>query len=823
MKTYDLSYISGIINAKIIGNANFKITYLSNDTRRIIDGFNTLFFALKTNTNDGHKFVLNAYNNGVRCFVVEYMPDKVAEMPEACFLIVSNSLTALQTLAAAHRRLYNIPVIGITGSNGKTIVKEWLYQLLHKNIEITRSPKSYNSQIGVPLSVWNIDNNTKLCIFEAGISMPNEMTALEKIIQPTIGIFTNIGEAHQQYFESLEQKASEKIKLFAHSDIVIFNRDNKIIKEVVTKTNGLKTFTWGEQEDCDVRILSIHKHSNNTTIHLSINNDHHRFEIPFIDDASIENVLHCLTTCVYLKQDINDTIENIQQLKPVEMRLFWKKAIHNSYLINDSYSNDLNSFKIALDYLYQQRQSDKLTVILSDVTESSSGNEAIYEQVVRLLKETRVNKLIAIGKQIAGFKSLFENEGISTSLYPSTEAFIQVLPGLTFSNENILLKGARRFQFERIANILELQTHETTLEINLTAITHNLKAYKNLLKPATKLMVMVKAYGYGSGDAEVAKLLQFNHVDYLTVAYIDEGIALRKAGITLPIMVLNVEESGYNQLEQYNLEPEIFSFHQLNNFYNYCVQNGIIQQGIHIKLDTGMHRLGFLPEEVVLLGKQIQEQNILFVKSAFTHFAASEDATEDDFTNLQADLFIKSCNTLEMKIGYSFIMHCCNTAGIERHPQFHMDMVRLGVGLYEGNKQLSGGETTIPVGSLKATVAQIKHLKEGDTVGYNRRFKATKPTNVATIRIGYADGLRRSMGNNVGEVFINNHRAPIIGSVCMDMCMIDVTNIPVNVGDAAEIFGMHIPVKEVAQKCQTISYEILTGIGQRVKRVYIEE
>ncbi|MDA3616130.1 bifunctional UDP-N-acetylmuramoyl-tripeptide:D-alanyl-D-alanine ligase/alanine racemase [Polluticaenibacter yanchengensis] len=823
MKTYDLSYISGIIHAKAVGNTNFKITYLSNDTRRIIDGLNTLFFALKTNTNDGHKFVLSAYNNGVRCFVVEHLPDKAAEMPEACFLIVENSLTALQILATAHRSSFNIPVIGITGSNGKTIVKEWLYQLLHRRIEITRSPKSYNSQIGVPLSVWNIDSNTRLGIFEAGISMPGEMAALEKMIQPTIGIFTNIGEAHQQHFTSLEQKASEKIKLFAHSDIIIFNRDNEIINKTVSETTGLNTFTWGYQEGCDVRILSIYKHAQNTTVHINIHSDHHRFEIPFIDDASIENVLHCLATCVYLKQEMNETIEGIQQLKPVEMRLFWKKAIHNSYLINDSYSNDLNSFKIALDYLYQQRQSNKLTVILSDVTESSTGNKAIYEQVVRLLKDGRINRLIAIGEQIARFRSLFENEGISTSEYPSTEAFIQALPGLTFNNENILLKGARRFRFERIANILELQTHETTLEINLTAITHNLKAYKNLLKPSTRLMVMVKAYGYGSGDAEVAKLLQFNHVDYLTVAYIDEGIALRKAGITLPIMVLNVEESGYNQLEQYNLEPEIFSFHQLNNFYSYCLQNGITQQGIHIKLDTGMHRLGFLPEETEALGKKIQEQNILFVKSAFTHFAASEDPDEDDFTHLQADLFIKSCNTLEEQIGYSFIKHCCNTAGIERHPQYHMGMVRLGVGLYEGNKKLPGGETTIPVGSLKATVAQIKHLQEGDTVGYNRRFKATKPTNVATIRIGYADGLRRSLGNNVGEVFINNHRAPIIGSVCMDMCMIDITNIPANVGDTAEIFGMHIPVKEVAQKCQTISYEILTGIGQRVKRVYIEE
>ena len=823
------------------GIATNAVKYLSVDSRKIFFPAETLFFAIVTEHRDGHAFISDLYEQGVRSFVVskaisetlkgdnENLPigtplgDR-GQFPEAAFIQVADTLEALQQLSAHHRFQFNIPVIGITGSNGKTIVKEWLNQLLAADYNIVRSPKSYNSQIGVPLSVWQINDANTLGIFEAGISKPGEMDALQKIIQPTIGILTNIGAAHDEGFEDHKQKLEEKLKLFTRVKNLVCCYDDSLIKETVEKL-PFEKFTWGKDENCDVQITSIQKEKHLTIINTTnpqspIPNP--QLTIPFTDDASIENAMHCYCTCKLLGLSNEVIAERMLQLHAVEMRLEWKKAINNSYLINDSYSNDLSSLIIALDYLQQQKQTGKQTVILSDIYQSGIADSMLYFQVADLLSGRKVERVICIGTAITKSKQAFINKGIITETFVTTDDFLKHFESLHFKDEAILLKGARVFGFEKIATLLERQVHQTVLEINLTALTQNLKHYRSLLKPFTKMMVMVKAFGYGSGGAEVAKLLQFNKVDYLAVAYADEGVALRQAGIHLPIMVMNAEPSAFDALYENNLEPELYSFGILQSFLSYCRTQGIGSFPVHIKLDTGMHRLGFEVNEVTKLSAFLSEQNILKVKSVFTHLVASENVASDTFTNHQAVAFTNACNNLEKQLGYTFVRHAANTAAISRHPALQMDMVRLGIGLYGVDS--ANALNLHVVTTLKSTIAQIKNVKAGETVGYNRRGVVTKDSVIATVRIGYADGYRRELGNGIGFMYVNGQPAPVIGNVCMDMTMIDITGLDhVQPGDAIEVFGKNILIQQLAKQCQTIPYEIMTGISQRVKRVYFEE
>ena len=795
------------------------IDHLLTDSRKIILPKSSLFFALKSARRNGQEFIEEVYERRVRCFVVEKGFDYTA-FPEAVFLLVDDVLESLQELAAHHRSEFNYPVIGITGSNGKTIVKEWLNELLEEDYKIIRSPRSYNSQIGVPLSVWEMNQQHTLAIFEAGISTTNEMATLESVIRPSIGILTNIGSAHSEGFRDEQEKLYEKIKLFSEAEYVV--AEYGIIP---VNTLDSKQFTWSfTNAAADIYIATVEKKSAKTG--LIIVYQQHRFDIsiPFSDDASISNAVTCISLMVLLSYDIKTIESKLQLLKSVEMRLQLKTGVNNCFLINDSYSNDISSLSIALDYLKQQSGNAKTTVILSDIFQSGVDDMALYKQVAEALEQRGIDRLVAVGKHINKALYLFQAAVPKVELYSSTENFLRQTTTHHFKDEYILLKGARVFEFERIANKLSQKVHQTVLEINLSALVKNLKIYQQHLLPSTKLMAMVKAYGYGSGSSEVARVLQYHKVDYLAVAYADEGVELRKAGISLPIMVMNADEEAFDAMVENNLEPEIYSFNIYNAFHAYLLRQGIKQHPIHIKINTGMNRLGFEHLDAVVLGKQLVERKTMVVQSAFSHLAASEDGSMDDYTAHQTYLFDGFCKTLKNILGYGFIKHVANSAAIFRHPDYQYNMVRLGIGLYGVDSASLPTVSLENVASLKTTVAQIRTIQAGETVGYNRRGTVDKESRIATIRIGYADGYSRRMGNGVGYVFVRNKKVPVIGNVCMDMTMIDVTDVPdIAEGDTVEVFGKNIRVEEVAKECNTIAYEILTGISQRVKRVYIEE
>ncbi len=741
---------------------------------------------------------------------------------DANFLIVENTLKALQQLAAYHRSQYIYPVIGITGSNGKTIVKEWLYQLLSPDRNIIRSPRSYNSQIGVPLSVWQMNEQYDLAIFEAGISERDEMQALAEIIQPTIGVLTNIGEAHKEGFDNIEQKSKEKFKLFDKAETVICNGDDPVIQQAISNDHLYKIFSWGREDKNDIVIASVNKNQHSTNINYSYKKEESFISIPFTDDASVQNAITCLCVMLYFKIKADVIQHRMQQLHAMEMRLQLVQAVNGSSLINDSYSFDINSFNIALDFLLQQHQYPFKTVILSDLP--SNADEELYKDVASVLELKNIKRVIAIGEKWESKQSLLSKRIQIAEFYKSTNDFLAHFNSNHFKNEAILLKGARVFAFEKIVSALEKKVHQTLMEINLTAMTHNLKQYQMQLQPGTKLMAMVKAFAYGSGSAEIGNLLQFHKVDYLAVAYADEGIELRKANIRLPVLVLNVDEAAFDALIENNLEPEIFSFEILNAFDMHLQKQGLQQYPVHIKIDTGMHRLGFEEEDINALAELLRHNNRLVVKSVFSHLAASEDRNEDAFTQQQVAIFKRCCLNLQQVLGYPFIKHIANSAAIFRHKDIQLDMVRLGIGLYGADSSAQDQLNLQNVCTLKTTIAQLRKVKAGDTIGYNRRGKVDKDSLIATIRIGYADGFSRRLSNGVGQVYIKGKMAPVIGTVCMDMTMIDVTNIDdVQEGEEVEIFGNNITVQQFAKWCNTISYEILTNINQRVKRVYVEE
>ena len=823
---YTIESIAEITGGKIIQyNPNVQPTHLLLDSRKLLFTKRTIFFAVNISARKTEVFIKNLYEKEVRNFVIDDKQFDLSPYPGATFILVENVLQALHLLAIHHRNLFSLPVIGITGSNGKTIVKEWLYQLLQTDFNIVRSPKSYNSQIGVPLSVLQINKQHSLAIFEAGISQPGEMDKIEKMIQPTVGIFTNIGEAHNEGFEDKRQKIKEKLKLFGHaSSLIIGTDDNEVNEEVniLKKENPqLQLFTWGRNKVASLKIISVDKKENTTTINGFFEREI-QIQIPFTDDASIENAI--TSWCVLLQMKIENAIiaERMLQLHPVEMRLELKQGINNCSIINDSYSADINSLKIALDFLHQQKQHKKQTVILSDILQSGKTDDELYGEVASLLKQKNIERLIAIGPQInlqhEQFSFLTEKH-----FFVSVDEFKTHFHTLHFNDETILLKGARVFEFEQIDQLLEQKVHQTILSINLNSIVHNLKQYQNLLQPNVKIMAMVKAFSYGSGSYEIANLLQFNNVDYLTVAYADEGVELRKAGITLPIMVMNPEENSFNALVQYNLEPEIFSFSILSSFEKYLQSLGMQYFPVHIKLDTGMHRLGFEQSDIPDLAVHLTNNNTIKVQSVFSHLTASDDKNCNAFTNKQATVFLQCCKALQNILPYNFLKHIANTSAISLHPDLQMDMVRLGIGLYGIDSNALVQSKLKNVSTLTTTIAQVKKVRAGESVGYGCKTILDKDATIATVRIGYADGYPRALSNGVGKMLVKNKPAPVIGNVCMDMTMIDISGINCKEGDTIIVFGEQLPIEQLAKWCDTIPYEIMTGVSQRVKRIYFEE
>lgn len=810
-----LSHIIEHLNAQLLGNSpDNLIKNISTDSRSFQNNENTLFFCLIGPNNNGHHYIDELIGQGVKNFVVSEVPK--GKPISVNFLVVKDTIVALQQFAVFYRKKFSIPVIGITGSNGKTIVKEWLNFLLSPDYNIIRSPKSFNSQVGVPLSVIGINKHHNLGLFEAGISTVNEMQHLEPIIQPTIGILTNIGSAHDEGFENLGQKIKEKLKLFTNVDVLIYNKNKSIDAFLNPEIN---TFSWSEN-DKSADVLVHHKTTNNqTTLNVTYQDVCFKFKIPFSDEASVENVIHCMMVLFYFKYDL-DTIQNrLAMLYPIEMRLKVKKGINNTTLIDDSYSSDFQSLKIALDFLENQKQHTKKTLILSDIFQSGLDEEELYSRVSQMVLSNKISRVIGIGNIISKYKSKFLN-GIT---FQTQTSFLEAFDSLNFGNETILIKGARNFHFEEIVSLLEEKTHETVLEINLNAITHNLNFYKAKLKPETKIMVMVKAFGYGNGGFEIAKLLEYHKVDYLGVAFADEGIALKSNGIQLPIMVLNPETTSFDAIIQHQLEPEIYSLRGLNSFLKIAKQKFLKDFPIHIKFDTGMHRLGFEEEHLEELITILKSTKTVKVKSILSHMATSDDLQHNKFGLLQIERFNKLSSRLIEELGYKPICHLLNTSGITNFPQAQMDMVRLGIGLYGISNDTSEQKYLETVGTLKSIISQIRTIQKGESVGYGRRFMATHETKIATIPIGYADGIRRSWGNGIGYVTINNQKATIVGSVCMDMLMVDVTSIPCVEGNQVIILGENPSVNFMAEKLNTIPYEILTGISQRVKRIFYRE
>ena len=784
--TLEIASIIGAPNENLKGR---EIDWLLTDSRSLCYPESTIFFAIKTKSGDGHHYIADLYKRGSRAFVVSEKPE--GDFPEADFLLVPDTLRALQSLAAYHRSRFNIPVIGITGSNGKTLVKEWLYQLLAPNFVVTRSPRSYNSQTGVPLSVWGLREKSEVAIFEAAISERNEMAALERIIKPTIGIFTCLGSAHQENFTSMEEKCHEKLQLMKDAEVVIYPAGDAIIKECISQSN-LKG-----------RLLPC----------------------PSTGNAFEDNKALCRAVCREMGLDDDVIEERLRALEPVAMRLEVKDGQNDCTLINDSYNSDLSSLDIALDFMNRrpEKEGRQRTLILSDILQSGVEPHALYTQLANMLNSRGINNLIAVGGIISAHMDCFSGLNGKRRFFPNTDALLASETLATLAHQLILIKGARNFHFERITDRLEKKVHETILEVNLSAIVKNLNYYRSFMKPETKMACMVKADGYGAGAVEVAKTLQDHNVDYLAVAVADEGVALREKGITQGIMVMNPEMSSFSTLFQYQLEPEIYSFRLLDALIHAAEHEGITNFPVHIKLDTGMHRLGFDPEkDIPQLICRLQKQTALIPRSVFSHFVGSDSDDFDSFSDLQYQRFLAGSQQLQDAFPHPILRHICNSAGIERFPERHLEMVRLGLGLYGINSYT--GKTIHNVSTLRTTILQIHEVKAGESVGYSRRTVLERDSRIASLPIGYADGLDRLLGNRKGYCLVNGQwKADYVGNICMDVCMINVTDIPCEEGDLVTIFGDGLSPSELASRCGTIPYEILTGIAPRVKRIYFED
>ncbi len=809
---FSTEQLAQVLHGTYHGNQDIiDITDISIDSRSLQNTNGILFFALQGIHHNAHLYIDELVNKGVAFFVVEENP--AVENEKISFFKVKDSKKALQNFVAYYRGLFHIPVIGITGSNGKTIVKEWLNFLLGPFYNIIKSPKSYNSQVGVPLSVIGINEQHTLGIFEAGISLPGEMHVLEKVIQPTIGVLTSIGTAHDEGFTSATQKLEEKLKLFAHVRMLICEHRKDVLARINT---GITVWDWSF-ETVEARVHLFLETPN--TIKVTSAGNSFDITIPFSDAASLQNIATCITVLLAMQISPEHIQQYVPKLYKIEMRLQVLNGKQQCTLIDDSYSSDYQSLKIALDFLEQQKTHQQKTVILSDIFQSGFPEEVLYDKVARLLHQNRISRVIGIGEQISHYLAdVKQFQG-----FPDTQAFLTDFNMNSFRNETILIKGSRSFAFEKIVTELEEKTHETVLEINLDAISHNLNFYKSKLNPGTKIMVMVKAFGYGNGSYEIAKHLAHHKVDYLGVAFADEGVELRKAGITIPIIIMNPEHSAFSSMIAYQLEPEIYSLNELDAFLKEAQTHNLYQYPIHIKLNTGMNRLGFVEEDFDKLTEILKYTNLVKVESIFSHLATSDIPEEKTFTLQQIRLFEKWAGYLKTSLHIQPLLHILNTSGIYHFNEYQNDMVRLGIGLYGVGNNLQENEQLQNVATLKTVILQINHIHTGDSVGYGRRFKAHENRKIATIPIGYADGIRRSYGNGKGYVLIHEKKAPIIGTICMDMLMVDITHIQAKPGDEVIIFGNNLRITEIAKIWATIPYEVMTAISQRVKRIFYKE
>ena len=819
--SYSIRTIAALIGAEHIGHCEGVVEWLLTDSRSLCFPEETLFFALVSKRGDGHHYIAELYERGVRHFVVSERPDDAMlhACPEAGFLIVEDTLAALQRLGEKHRKAFDIPVVGITGSNGKTIVKEWLSQLLGHSLNVARSPRSYNSQVGVPLSVWQINKHTQIALIEAGISEPHEMPRLQQIVSPTIGVLTNIGGAHQENFSSLQEKCSEKLALFRDSEVIIFNGDDELIMGAIEQAlPSIRKMAWSRTHvDMPLYIASVKTEDKSSTITYCYQGAEGYYTLPFADEASIENSIHCLAVCLYLQLPPHVIAQHMACLEPVAMRLEVKEGKNVCTLINDSYNSDIASLDIALDFMTRRPEREGLerVLILSDLQQTGLPAPILYAKVAELVESRGIERIIGIGPQLVESAGLFS---IKKSFYTDTASFVQSAEIGLLRKALILVKGSRSYGFDQIAEQLTLKVHETILDINLGALIDNLNYYRSQLSPLTKMVCMVKAFAYGSGFYEIAKTLQDHRVDYLAVAVADEGEQLRKAGITANILVMNPEMTAFKTLFDNHLEPEIYSFALLEAMIRACEHEGYTHYPVHIKIDTGMSRLGFRPDELPQLIERLQNQHAVLPRSVFSHFAGSDSSDFDAFTHQQAARFADAAHQLQSAFTHKILCHICNSAGIERFPEYHHDMVRLGLGLYG----ISPVDNRLihPVSSLRTTILQIHDVPETETVGYSRRGQLIRPSRIASLPIGYADGLNRRLGNGVGYCIVNGYKVPYVGNICMDVCMIDVTDVPCSEGDSVEIFGPSLPVTQVADWLGTIPYEVMTGISTRVKRVY---
>lgn len=812
---YRISDIAHIINAERKGSEDALINWLLIDSRSLCFPKETLFFAIRTNRNDGHKYIGELYKRGVRNFIVSSLPADIDQYPQSNFLLVHDTLQAMQQLAAYHREQFDIPVIAITGSNGKTTVKEWLYQLLSPDFNVCRSPRSYNSQVGVPLSLWLLNPHNDVAIIEAGISNPNEMDNLNRMIRPTISVITNIGEAHQENFFTKEGKCDEKLKLMRNCETAVINLQDEFITKVARQEVLNKVKYWP-------MVRSVEKKGTSATITYTLNGKQGQYSIPFIDNAAIENSVTCLATCASLEGvDLEAICARMATLEPVAMRLEVKDGINGCTLINDTYNSDIHSLDIALDFMSRRpdNQTQKRTLILSDILQSGETSRTLYAKVAEMAEKRGIEKVIGVGEAISSCSQYFKMDAY---FFKTTEELIASEVFATLNNEFILIKGARRYHFDRLSDLLTLKVHQTILEVNLNALIENLHYYRSFMEPETKMVCMVKASAYGIGSFETSKTLQDQGVDYLAVAVADEGADLRKAGITSNIMVMNPEMTSFKMLFDYRLEPEVYNFQLLEALIYAAEKEGITNFPIHIKLDTGMHRLGFNPkEDIDRLITRLSKQSALIPCSVFSHFVGSDADEFDSFSRHQFELYDEASQKLQAAYSHKILRHICNSAGIEHFPKYHLDMVRLGLGLYGINPR--NNEVINNVVTLKTTILQIRNVPAGDTVGYSRKGKIDHDCRIAAIPIGYADGLNRKLGNGNGYCMVHGQKAPYVGNICMDVCMIDVTGIECSEGDYVTIFGDELPVTVLSDAIGTIPYEILTGVSTRVQRVYTQE
>jgi len=821
----EIQNLAEIVQGTLQGPKNVPVEHLILDSRRSRIAANSVFFAIRGTSHDGHQHIQELVDKGVKLFVLETPVDIQAD--DLSVVYVQNTTKALQDLAAWHRQKFAIPVVGITGSNGKTIVKEWAYQLLHRFKSVVRSPRSYNSQVGVPLSVWNLNTEHELAIFEAGISVPGEMQKLEAIIKPTIGIFTNIGDAHSSGFNSVEQKIEEKLKLFVGCEHLIYHKDDGplsiAIEQFALNHSSVQLIAWTKDFDKSafLTVKEISTTQSSTLLELVFKAKKYTVDMPFTDEASLENCMHVLCLGLHLGLDPMELFQSIKYLHPIEMRLNQKRGTNGCQLISDFYNSDLRSLELALDWMSVQHKSSRKTVILSDIQQSALKGRELYSNVNRLLKTYGIDRMIGIGPDINKYREYIEIP--IQSYFNNTEEFMSKTSIYEFDHETILLKGARAFQFEKVERFLEKQIHHTHLEIDLNALAHNLTYFKSLLKDKTKVMAMVKAFSYGSGGHEIARFLEFSGIDYLAVAYADEGVELRKDGIRKPIMVMNPDIQAFSVILDNELEPEIYSLEILRDLISVMDSKGIVRAKIHIELNTGMNRLGFDVSELRILKDELLENPQIEVTSIFSHLTSSDMPDQDEDTKRQLEVFDQMYGALSDAIGYKPLKHILNSSGIIRFPEGQYDMVRLGIGLYGIDPSGSGQDQLLSIGTLKSIISQIRIVKAGKTIGYGRLSPVEHDRKIAVVAIGYADGLNRLLSEGKGYFSIKGHRAPIVGNICMDMTMCDVSHIKCKPGDEVIVFGEDPSIQDLAEKLNTIPYEILTSVSSRVKRVYTRE